>query len=260
MFVDAVVPWHRLLGSEGLGGVSGEVSWLMPLRWYSSLSFAVRPATGAASFVGDGARKDGFHLRHPGHLLYVLHLDQFYPLSTNWGLSLGVSYAVGPNGSGGSDRNLTQLLGADLFLKFRPLRQRYLELQLTAELYGRLVQVPEDELLDWGTYVEVALRLSQRWWIALRYDQVEIADAKKLLAFGFVEAPTGDHPRAIDDQHRASLAVTWFPTHFSTLRLQYNANLPRRSAEDGTPRGFRPSHEVLLQLAGNIGAHGAHAY
>lgn len=260
-FADAVAPVARLLGSEGLGSLAGEVSWMMPLPWYTLLSVSLTGPTLLDSFVGEGDRKSGFHIRHPGHLAYVFHLAQFFETSTNTGLSVGLSYALGPNNSGGYHLNMTHLFGVDLFFKYRNLKRPYSDIQLTAEGYGRLLQVPEDQLFDWGLYAQTAFRLSKRWWLALRYDMVEIGDSGRLRAFGFAEVSTNpEHPRALDDQRRGSVAVTFQPTHFSQLRLQYNNNWTRRLDAAGGPGDFKLSHEVILQLQGNIGAHGAHPY
>lgn len=259
-FVDAMVPATRLLGAEGLGSLAGEVSWMMPLPWYVLVSVGITGPTSLHSFVGDGSRKDGFHLRHPGHLGYVFRLAQFFELSDAWGLSQGLSYALGPNNSGGYDLNMTHLFGADLFLKYRNLKRPYSEIQLTVEGYGRLMQVPGDQLFDWGLYAMASFRLSKRWWLAFRYDMVEIGDPAQSQAFGFAEPSSNpEHPRALDDQHRGSVSLTLALTHFSQFRIQYNNNWTRRS-DAGGPGELELSHEVFLQLQGNIGAHGAHPY
>ncbi len=260
-FVDAMVPVARLLGAEGLGSLAGEVSWMLPLPWYVVISAALTGPADLHSFVGDGDRKSGFHIRHPGHLGYVFHLAQFFETSDNTGLSAGLSYALGPNNSGGYDLNMTHLFGADLFLKYRNLRRPYSDIQIAVEAYGRLMQVPDDQLFDWGLYGQISFRLSKRWWLALRYDMVEIGDSSQLLAFSFAEMSSNpDHPNPIDDQHRGSVAVTYQPTHFSQFRIQYNNNWTRRMEEPGRPGDFQLSHEVFLQFQGNIGSHGAHPY
>ncbi len=260
-FADSMVPVTRLLGGEGLGGLAGEVSWMMPLPWYAVLSLALMSPTAGGSFLGEGDRAESFHIRHPGHLAYVLHLAQFFELSANTGLSFGLSYGLGPNNSGGYDLNMTHLLGADIYLKIRNLRRPYSDIQLTVEGYGRLTQVPQDLLFDWGLYALASFRLSKRWWLALRYDMVQIGDSSALLAFGFAEeSPNPELPLPVDDQHRGSVAVTFAFTHFSQIRLQYNNNWTRRLDDHAQPGAFRLSHEVILQLQGNIGTHGAHPY
>ena len=262
-FVDAPVVAVRFLGGDGLRGAAGEVSWLMPVKWYSALTVTLANATGegAASFVGEGVRDEAFHVRDPRHLQYTFRWDQFYELSSDWGMSLGLSYALGPNASGGRSENLTHLFGGDLFIKYRPLRRQFLAVNLTVEGIARLMQVPGDRLVDWGIYAQIDARLANRWWLALRYDHASIDDSAQLVAFGFAEpGESARYPVAVDDQHRGSVALSFLPTHFSALRLQYNSNWTRRLDEAGRPTRFRPSHEVLVQVGGNIGSHGAHAY
>jgi hypothetical protein len=262
-FVDNMVPATRLLSGGHLTSLAFETSWMMPISFYSVLSAAISMPSGSflGSFVGDRSRKNGFHIRDPRHLLYVFHLAQFYEISSSWGLAPGLSYAVGPNNSGGYELNMTQLFGVDLFLKYRPLTRPYSEIQVSAEWYGRFMQIPDDQLFDWGLYAQASFRLGKRWFLALRYDMVEISEPLKLLTFDFAQQSSDpEHPNPIDDQHRGSVSLSWQPTHFSQLRLQYNNNWTRRMNDQGEPGAFKQSHEVTLQLQGNIGAHGAHPY
>jgi hypothetical protein len=262
-FVDNMLPSVRLLGPDALRGVSLETSWLMPLPWYAELSMSVSSPTGAnaLSFVGEGPRRESFHIGDPGDLLYVFHLGQHLGLSDDWGLLFGLSYALGPNGSGGQSSNRTHLLGGDLYLRWRPLAHPYTAINFTTEWYGRLLEAPEGKLFDWGLYAMVTFRLGRRWFLSFRYDLVEVEDAGRLVAHGFVEPSTDlARPIPIDDQNRGSVSLTWRPTEFSQIRVQYNNNWIRRTTDVGAPGGYGQVHEVFLQLQGNIGAHGAHPY
>jgi hypothetical protein len=103
--------------------------------------------------------------------------------------------------------------------------------------------------------------VEKRWWVAGRYDMVEIEDPQELLRWGFESLPDDPkYPHPIDDQHRGTVAVTYRPTEFSQIRLQYNYNHVRRTLPDGSAGDWKPVHEVVLQLMGNIGPHGAHPY
>lgn len=261
-FVDNMIPVVRLLGGDNMRSLTAELSWLAPLPWYVNITFALSQPNEdlTPSFVGK-AREDGFHIKDPRHLLYVARIEQFFALSENWGLTFGVSYATGPNNSGGYSLNRTQLGGVDLFLKWRPLRRPYLEMKLVAEGYMRYMQVPNNKLKDFGAYAQMIWRLDKRWWLGFRYDMVEIEDLASLVTWGFEEEVVDlEHPRPIDDQHRASAALTYRPTEFSQFRLQYNLNHVRRTETDGGSGPFKAVHEVFLQVMGNIGVHGAHSY
>jgi hypothetical protein len=262
-FVDNMLPVTRLLGKDGFRTVGLETNWLMPLPWYAELSFSIGMPSGASvpSFVGEGARDQSFHLGDPSDLLYVFHLGQQFDLSEDWALSLGFSYALAPNGSGGNGANRTHLVGGDLFLKWRPLRRPYTEIRFTTEGYGRLLDTPEGRLVDWGLYAMLTFRLSKRWFLSFRYDRVEVDDPRKLVAYDFAQpSPDPARPVPLADQNRGSVALTWQPTEFSQIRVQYNNDWIRRTAGDGTGGKWGQVHEVFVQLQGNIGTHGAHPY
>lgn len=262
-FVDNMLGVVRFLGTDALRSVSFETSWVMPLSWYSELSVSISPATGemVPSFVGSGRRATSFHVEHPGHLMYLFRLAQQYDLSVDWALAVGASYAVGPNASGGYKGNLSHLVGTDLFLKWRPLRSPYTEIRFTTEWYGRVLEIPEGRLFDWGLYAMLRFRVSQRWSFAFRYDVVDIEDAGRLAQFDFVALPENqDSLVPVDDQYRFSASLTWQPTEFSQIRLQYNNNWIRRTAVGALPGRYGQVHEVFLQLQANIGTHGAHPF
>ena len=261
-FADNMLPVLRFLGNN-MRAMAGELSWLIPIPWYASLSVSVSNPDGenTQSFVGDGERGEDFHVKDHRHLLYNTRLDQFFPMGANVGLNVGVSYALGPNNVMGADKLLTHLVGADMYLKWRPLNKPYFSLGLTAEGFYRRIETLGGELQDWGGYVELLWRVEKRWWLGFRYGSVEIEDAKELIDLGFEELPDNEgHPIAIDDQHRGTAAVTFRPTEYSQIRLQYNYNHVRQSLDDGSRGGWKPVHEVLLQLMGNLGTHGAHPY
>jgi hypothetical protein len=262
-FIDEMLPVARLLGRDGFRTVAFETNWLLPVPWYVELSMSIGQPTGGnvRAFVGEGARADTFHINDPSDLLYVFHLAQHFDLSADWGMSLGLSYALGPNGAGGTSSNRTHLFGGDLFLKWRPLRGTYTEIRFTTEGYGRLIDVPEARLFDWGLYAMLTFRLSQRWFVGVRYDRVDIGDASRLVQYGFAQpAMNPEQPVPLDDQNRASIALTWQPTEFSQIRLQYSNDWIRRTTGDGLPGKYGQVHEVFLQFQGNIGTHGAHPY
>ena len=58
-------------------------------------------------------------------------------------------------------------------------------------------------------------------------------------------------PTGLEDRWRASLAVTWYPTEFSKLRLQYNYD--DRSF-------FEDANSIWLQFEFILGAHAAHKF
>lgn len=241
-FVDQPLSLGRVFGSEGNRGLGLELSYLVPLPWYAEL---VASATGAAgeetarSFYG----ADDLGVKSPADLLYVAALKQFFPLSDDWSLFFGLSGAFGPNSTGRDNR--TDVFGADLYLKFRPVTfASPVVVALTSEWLYRRRQVPDAVLADASGYAELFYRFVERWAVAARYEYGSASES--VAGASNVEDP-------LDDTERQRLAanVTFYPTEFSRLRLQGSRDLS--GARDGIWSAF-----LALELV--AGAHGAHAF
>ena len=242
-FADQALVHGRAFGGEGSRGLGLELSWLTPLPWYLELVGSATNADGACcarSFYGaDDQGVDG-----PEDLLYTLALKQFYPLAREWSLAWGLSAQLGPNPTGQGNRS--ELYGTDLYLRWRRANDPdRMALSITAEALLRTRQVPGAVLQDWGLVAQAVWTLDPSWEVGGRYDY--------LSAVGDV---LGQGAEWLDDawegeRHRGSLQLTWYPSHFSRLRLQGNADLP--ADRD-------PIWGVMLALELVIGAHGAHSY
>lgn len=237
-FADQTLVIGKFFGGEGNRGLGLELSWLVPLLpWYMELTGSATDAAGASTarsfFGGDDLGIDGV-----GDFQYTATLKQFFPLSDNWSLFWGLSLASGPNPTGRDNR--TEIYGADLYLKYRPITHgSYTVVSLQVEYLLRRRQVPDDVLMDHGLYAYLFWRFSRRWGAAARYE--------------FVTGVEDDYLDAAwtDDRHRASGNITFWPTEFSRLRLQYGYDVP--SWRDGY-------HMVFLALEFAVGAHGAHKF
>jgi hypothetical protein len=236
-FVDRPLVLGKLLGPEGNRGLGLEASVLLPLPWYVEVLGSATGAAGedtARSFYG----KDDLGVKSPADFEVTAAIKQFFPLSDNWSLFVGISYATGPNPSGRDNR--TEIFGADLYLKYRPITYgSYTQLSLEAEWLLRRRQVPDDVLSDQGMYASVLYRFAKRWTAGMRYEVVTGVETDPL-------DPAWTGPR-----HRATGALTFFPTEFSRLRLQYNYDHPSWS---------RAFHTVVLAAEFAVGAHGAHKF
>ncbi len=234
----------RIFGAEGGRGLGAELSLLLPLPWHAELSGAVMEAAGdetARSFYGE----DDLGVDSLSDLLYTATLEQFFPLSDNWSLLFGLSGAFGPNSSGTS--KFTDVYGADLYLKYRPIDEpEPTVVSLQTEWVYRRRQVPGNVLSDYNAYTQLLWRFARRWATSGRYEF-------GTPAYGSDGAVTVDplDPEWLRARQRASLALTFYPTEFSRLRLQGNRDLPRW--RDGVWSAFL-SAEVA------IGAHGAHSF
>ena len=238
-FVDQPLVNGKFFGGEGSRGLGGELSWLAPLPWFFELTGSVNQANGeccARSFFGG----DDLGVAGVEDLLYTVALKQFFDMSDDWSLQWGLSGQFGPNPTGQGNRS--EIYGSDVYLRYRPVDStNRFALSLTAEGMFRTRQVPGDVLQDWGMYSMLVANLTPEWEVGARY--------------GYVSGVEDDYldPQQNAERHRASLQVTYYPSHFSRVRLQGNYDRPEW---DGQPEVWA----AIVSLEFLIGAHGSHAF
>jgi hypothetical protein len=94
-----------------------------------------------------------------------------------------------------------------------------------------------ETLRDWGLYSQVAWGFRPRWVASLRGDYLKGGEADA--------GPEGAR------RWRVAPAVTFHPSEFSKVRLQYNYD---------DREGAGVDHSVWLQVEFLIGAHAAHRF
>lgn len=275
-FVTLPVVATRFLG-EHFNPAGVEANFLLPVPWFSELTMAVSsPEVETPSFDRDG---DSNNL---GRLLYNFRLANFFELSESLGVTAGGSYATGSNGTDGGNR--TNLFGLDLYAKYRPLKNSpYQEVALQTELMYRNAETLEGDLDDYGFYSQVVYRFAKRWRAGVRFGMVDTDDPLSMHE-GENGSEHGDEHGDHEDEHdhmtsliqlaqddheeeghehgdselgllgkeyRISAMLTFAPTEFSLLRLQYDY-LDQDFAEN--------QHALFLQFQYAIGAHGAHPF
>lgn len=237
-FVDQPIVLSKMFGGEGSRGVGAELSWLTPLPWYVELVATATEATGgetARSFYGD----DDGGVGGLGDLLYTLALKQFFPLSDDWSLLVGLSAQLGPSSAAPDAR--TVIYGGDLMLRWRPLAYAgRTSVDLTVEGLGRHREVAEGTLDDWGLYAQLVWALDAEWELGARFETTS----------GVAGDPLD--PEQTGARHRTALEVAFYPSHFSRVRLQGALDQPSWRDE--------PIGMVTLALELLAGAHGAHGY
>ena len=254
-FVDQPVVLSRLFGGDGLRSQGAQTAWLTPLPWYSEVTFGAQNARGETvpSFLGEaGENVGGFTLlnresRNLSDLLYSARLLNGFDLTEETSANVGFSALHGPNATG-NDTD-TQIYGADLYVKWQKAQSQrgfpFVSWQTEALLRnyeaGDQGTDGATDLEDWGIYTQVVWGFMTDWTAGLRLDFAEGDGASGADAFR-------------DERQRVSPAITWFPTEFSKLRLQYNADSAEFLSEDSM------AHTAWLQFEYNLGSHFAHTF
>jgi hypothetical protein len=264
-FVDAPIVNARLLGPEGLRSQGMRLSWLAPTPFYAEAMVAVQNATGetTASFRseespdlhgGEGVEAEVEGLRD---FLVTPRVTASFDPSDNTALVVGASAAFGPNNSG--DDAQTRIFGADLYWKWKSptagqgfpfvsvqaeaMKRSYeAPLRVVQEFIGLPGVLPAETLQDKGAYAELLWGIQPRIVAGVRGD---IFRSEESVSASFFESELRG------DRERLSTNVTWYPSEFSKLRVQYN--LDRRD-------GIGTDHSLWFQLEFILGAHAAHRF
>jgi outer membrane receptor protein involved in Fe transport len=150
-----------------------------------------------------------------------------------WGLDAVYKHSAGGHHGAGDVKLQAEYLWQrkDLDLRFH---------EANAALVGAERDFTED-----GLYVQGVYGLAPRWQVALRYDVVGLTNELESGGTTLTEW---------DESDRWTAALTWTPTEFSRLRLQYA--LADISVE-GESEDFS---SLYLQYIMSLGSHGAHAF
>jgi hypothetical protein len=261
-FADSPLVNGRLLGPDGLRGVGAQVSWTLPVPWYSQLLFAVQNGRGGTAYSFRNTGDDGvFYDRMTigrdasalHDLLYVPRFENSFNPSDTQTVLFGVSGAFGMNDTG--EDNHTQIYGADFLYKWKSERAEggfpFVKWQSEA-MYRRFEagrgvndSFPVSETFkDWGLYSQVLWGFKKGWVAGIRGDYLHMQESQ------FTE----DYMR--QSRSRISANLTWYPTEFSKLRLQYNHDF----LEENDFLASRNEDSVFLQFEFILGAHGAHKF
>ena len=260
-FVDQPLVIGRMFGPEGLRNPGARLSLLVPTPFYSELFLATQNSHGGTAFSFRNTDEALFGrtpvnrtVRNPGDLLYVPRYVASFDLTDSQTIVAGASGAFGPNASGMDTR--TQIYGGDLYWKWKPPWQSggFPFVAWQTEALGRRYEagagvldvpgmaplgLPRETLFDWGGYSQVLYGFTHRWVAGLRGDWVS----------GDRGAFRADENRG--DRFRASPNLTFYPTEFSKLRLQYNYDHGQLRGDDSS---------VWMQVEFLLGAHAAHKF
>lgn len=258
-FVDQPLVLNRMFGPDGLRSQGARLSWLVPTSWYTEAMVSVSNSAGGTAYSFRSDESSEIHGGVPTDrgvnglkdLLFVPRIATSLDLTETQTLVLGASAAFGPNNSGPNAK--TTILGGDMYYRWKPaaaqqgfpfvsyqtevLFRRY-DAAERASLDELFVTLPGATLRDRGAYSQLLWGIKPRWVAGLRG---EFANGDNV-AF--------DAPLRVD-RFRVSPNMTWYPTEFSKLRLQYNYD---------HRKGIGRDHSVWLQFEFLLGAHASHKF
>ncbi|HEY0550213.1 MAG TPA: hypothetical protein VGF13_11480 [Verrucomicrobiae bacterium] len=215
-------------------------------------------------------------------LLFTPRLTTSFDLTDEQTLVLGTSAAFGPNANGARGDTSTQIYGVDAYWKWKPANHHggfpFVSWQTEAMLRryelgafdwdengngvvddgevantatGLPAVLRRETVTDWGFYSQALYGFHQGWMAGLRGDFVtgERGNYERL-PLTLDGAALGRDPLR-EERWRISPNLTWYPTEFSKLRLQYNYDRRRDIGED---------HSVWFQFEFLLGAHAAHKF
>jgi hypothetical protein len=260
-FVNVPVVLTRFLGEDGLRSQGVELSWLAPLPFRLEATAGVsnaRSGHGTFSFVFDEEENEPFpsiavdrEVRNWRDLLYNGRLAAGAPIGDAFENGFGVSYAHGPNSTG--LRSDTDIFGADLYVRWTPTQHDegwpFVEFQAEVLMRryergtaddGAGTEYRHEWFQDWGAYAQLVAGFARGWTAGLR---AEWADGEI----------REEHPLH-DRRWRFSPALTWHPTEFSRIRLQYDLDYASHLPHD------RTEHQFSLQVEVRLGGHDDHEF
>ncbi|MEY2561290.1 MAG: hypothetical protein QOG51_1705 [Verrucomicrobiota bacterium] len=261
-FADSPLVNGRLLGPDGLRGVGAQIAWTVPVPWYSQVIFAVNNGRGGTAYSFRNPGDNGvFYSRMTidrdasalHDFVFVPRFENSFNPSETQTVLFGASGAFGANDTGPNAH--TQIYGADLLYKWKSARAEggfpFVKWQ-TEAMYRRFEAgrglddlFPANETFrDWGMYSQVLWGFKKGWVAGLRGDYLHMQ--KSLI--------TDDEMR--QSRSRISANLTWYPTEFSKIRLQYNHDF----LEENAFLASRDVDSIFLQFEFILGAHGAHKF
>ncbi|HEU5247851.1 MAG TPA: hypothetical protein VFU09_12250 [Candidatus Udaeobacter sp.] len=261
-FADTPLVNGLFLGPDGLRGVGAQASWTLPLPWYSQLIFASQNGRGSTGFSFRNPGEDGMFFdrittdreaRGLQDFVWIPRFENSFNLSDTQTVLAGVSGAFGSNETGANSR--TQIYGADLLYKWKsshaeggfPFVKWQTEFMYRRFQAGRGADdsFPVAETFhDWGLYSQVLWGFRKGWVAGIRGDYVHMQNSEF----------TDDLDR--QSRSRISANLTWYPTEFSKLRLQYNHDF----LEENFFLSEREVDSLFLQFEFILGSHGAHKF
>ena len=222
-FIDLPNAYVNYFGEEGLNDEGASLSWLIPnKKFYQEIVFQVTSGL---------SESPSFYRGDNNRLIYLGHLKNFFTLSDNATLELGLTGITGPNDSS----RTTSIAAADLTYKWKPVQMNtYRSVTWQSEFYYGHANLMENlSINSFGLYSFLQYQLAKRWFLTGRYDYAQKPYDKNIVEQAY------------------SLTGGWYATEFSKIELE------GKTTDDNVAKRF---YQAWLRWIFVIGAHGAHQY
>jgi hypothetical protein len=271
-FANQNLPYLNLLGDHGLQDVGVQLNWLPQWPLYTLIGVEAlqgdQERFGALVDDEEEREETGLDRSKNGPRLWTAYVKVSPELGYSHALQLGASYAqarqhqeIHGHDEDGPEIPFEEglegdadLWGLDAVYKYDSGRAYgHGDLKLQTE-YLRSVKDLEvrsgepdeiggqEKFTTDGLYVQGMYGILPRWQVGLRYDTLGLTN----------EVSGGDK---FDSSDRWTVALSWVPTEFSLLRLQFErADI---ALEEGGSESF---NTFWLQFLVSMGAHGAHKF
>jgi hypothetical protein len=197
-----------ILGEEGLNQIGLSFDWIMPsiISDANTLTLQITNGQNEQLFSGD-------MFSFPAGLL---HLKNYWDLSRDTYLELGLTGMLGQNNHRGYDEDgnllledsrLTALGGLDLTVFWEPLNQaRYHSFIWRTELYYANKELVDDRIKAFGGYSYIEYKFDLQWQIGTRFDYTQPFETNNSSKYTWQIVPY----------------ITWWQSNWVRFRLQYN--------------------------------------
>jgi hypothetical protein len=221
-FIDLPNAYVNYFG-DGLNDEGVSMSWLLPNK-----KFYQEMIVQATSGRGESP---SFKQSEGNRFIYLGHLKNFFTVSANATLELGLSGISGPNDSG----RVTNIAAGDLTYKWKPvIMNTYKSVTWQSEFYySDAAYTNTVSKNSMGLYSFIDYQLSKRWFLTGRYDYAQKPFDKKIVEQAY------------------SLTAGWDATEFSKIEIEAKTT-------DSTIQSRY--YQAWLRWIFVIGSHGAHQY
>ena len=227
-FIDMPDAYVNFFGAEGLKGDGLSLAWLLPNHTF------FQELTVEATSV---AESPSFERSAKNNYLYLAHLKNFWDLTANATLELGLSGITGEN----LMKKITNIGALDLTYKWKPIRYNtYKSVTFQNELYCSQASLDSSKVNALGFYSMLNVQVAERWFLAGRYDYSNNPNSAKFV------------------QQSGSATLGWHATEFQKIELEAKyTTMNQGLVENSYEKKFVMAY---LRWIFVIGTHGAHTY